>query len=308
MICRSCRRWSARGSAFTTANGVPRNPWPFPKLVFELVLEPGERLGVPVDELGWTGIVRHVSERILGGRVRDAKPDDNRDKRDESHESTSGYVESARASIRVVEAGEDLRLPLEPGEAIRISREGVGEDLQRDLAVELGVGGLPDLAHAALAQEGRDVVLAERGARLERHESLRISRLYLWPPLCGEALEADRNLKVWSAGRPQGECGVSDAATPPSPSPATRPSTTYPFPLGTPNYSPTARLRATIPPASEAVRSTRAAAASSCRFGSSTGCPPEPRDEFACRDVSLSSPAVAKRIDERQELVELRIP
>ena len=42
----------------------------------------------------------------------------------------------------MVEAGEDLRLALEPGEAVRISREGVGEDLQGDLAVELGVGGL----------------------------------------------------------------------------------------------------------------------------------------------------------------------
>ena len=28
--------------------------------------------------------------------------------------------------------GEDLRLPLEPGEPIRIRREGVGEDLQGD--------------------------------------------------------------------------------------------------------------------------------------------------------------------------------
>ena len=58
--------------------------------------------------------------------------------------------------IRVIEAGEDLRLPRESGEAVRISREGVGQDLQRDLAVELGVGGLPDLAHAALAEEGGD--------------------------------------------------------------------------------------------------------------------------------------------------------
>ena len=43
-------------------------------------------------------------------------------------------------------AREDLRLPLEPGKPIRISREGVWQDLQRDLAVELGIGGLPDLA------------------------------------------------------------------------------------------------------------------------------------------------------------------
>ena len=62
------------------------------------------------------------------------------------------------------ERRENLRLPREPGQAIRIGREGVGEDLQRDLAVELGVGGLSDLAHAALADEGGDVVVAELGA------------------------------------------------------------------------------------------------------------------------------------------------
>ena len=74
--------------------------------------------------------------------------------------------------VRVVEAGQDLGFPLEPGEAIRISREGVGEDLQRDLAVELGVGGLPDLAHAALANEGGHVIVPEAGASGQGHESV----------------------------------------------------------------------------------------------------------------------------------------
>ena len=41
--------------------------------------------------------------------------------------------------------------------------EGVGEDLQRDIAAELRVGGAIDLAHAALADEGGDVVMAETG-------------------------------------------------------------------------------------------------------------------------------------------------
>ena len=48
--------------------------------------------------------------------------------------------------VGVVEAGEDLRLPFESGEPVRVRREGVGEDLEGDLAVELRVGGLPDLA------------------------------------------------------------------------------------------------------------------------------------------------------------------
>ena len=58
----------------------------------------------------------------------------------------------------------------EPGEAVRIVGEGVGEDLQGDLAVELRVCGLPDLAHAPLAEQGGDVVMAETGARAESHE------------------------------------------------------------------------------------------------------------------------------------------
>ena len=45
----------------------------------------------------------------------------------------------------MVEAGEDLSFPLEPGEAIRIIGEGVRQELQRDLAIKLGVGGLPHL-------------------------------------------------------------------------------------------------------------------------------------------------------------------
>jgi hypothetical protein len=43
-----------------------------------------------------------------------------------------------------------------------------------------GVGRLPDLAHAALAEEGGDVVVPEAGAGTEGHNLLRISRLYLW--------------------------------------------------------------------------------------------------------------------------------
>ena len=69
----------------------------------------------------------------------------------------------------MVEAGEDLGLPLEPGEPVRIVREGVGQDLQGDLAVEQGVGGLPDLAHAALTNEGGNVIVPEAGASGQGH-------------------------------------------------------------------------------------------------------------------------------------------
>ena len=60
--------------------------------------------------------------------------------------------------VGMVETGQYLRLSLKPSEAIRRVSECVRQYLQRDLAVELGVGGLPDLPHPALADEGRDVV------------------------------------------------------------------------------------------------------------------------------------------------------
>ena len=70
----------------------------------------------------------------------------------------------------MIEGRQDLRLPREPGQAVRVRREGVGQDLQRDLAVELGVGGLPDLAHAAFPEEGGHVVVAEADAGAEGHD------------------------------------------------------------------------------------------------------------------------------------------
>ena len=72
--------------------------------------------------------------------------------------------------VGVIEGREDLRLPREPGEPVRISRESVWEDLQGNLAVELRVGGLPDLAHAAFPEEGGDVVMPEAGTGAESHD------------------------------------------------------------------------------------------------------------------------------------------
>jgi len=74
--------------------------------------------------------------------------------------------------VGVVETSENLRLPREPGEAVRVSRERIWQDLQRYPAVELGVGGLLDLSHAALAEEGRHVVVPEAHTGTERHRGL----------------------------------------------------------------------------------------------------------------------------------------
>ena len=71
--------------------------------------------------------------------------------------------------VRVVQRREDLRLPLESGQAIGIGGERLGEDLQGDLAVEFGVGGLRGLPHPTLADEGGHVVVPEAGAGFERY-------------------------------------------------------------------------------------------------------------------------------------------
>ena len=72
----------------------------------------------------------------------------------------------------MVELGQELRLALEAREALRVRGEGRGQDLDRDLALELRVGGAVDLAHAALAELGGDLVGAEAGSRAEAHRAL----------------------------------------------------------------------------------------------------------------------------------------
>src|SRR6516164_4213281 len=55
-------------------------------------------------------------------------------------------------------------------EPVGIGGEGLGQDLERDLAVELGVCGAPDFAHAALAELGGDAVV--RDGRLRAHSAV----------------------------------------------------------------------------------------------------------------------------------------
>ena len=72
-----------------------------------------------------------------------------------------------RPDVRMVERGQHLRFALETGEAIRIAREGVRQDLQRDLAIQLGIARAIDLAHAAGPEGGEDLVRAEADAGLQ---------------------------------------------------------------------------------------------------------------------------------------------
>ncbi len=65
--------------------------------------------------------------------------------------------------------GEDLGLALKAGEPLGIGGEGVGQDLQRDIAIELRVARTIDLAHPTRANGSQNLVGAKFLARGQRH-------------------------------------------------------------------------------------------------------------------------------------------
>ena len=69
--------------------------------------------------------------------------------------------------VRMIQRRERLRFALEAGQAIGISRERVGQDLDRDVAIQLRVARAIHLAHAAGADRRGDLVGAEAGAGSE---------------------------------------------------------------------------------------------------------------------------------------------
>ena len=79
--------------------------------------------------------------------------------------------------VRMVERREHLRLAFESRQPLGIVGEQVGQDLERDLAAQLGVAGAVDLAHAARAKRASDLIGTEPGAGCERHMGV-CSRLY----------------------------------------------------------------------------------------------------------------------------------
>jgi len=75
-----------------------------------------------------------------------------------------------RADVRMVEARDRLRLALESLPEVGVARDVLGEDLDRDGAFESCVASPIDLAHAACADQGEDLVRPEAFPGGERHE------------------------------------------------------------------------------------------------------------------------------------------
>ena len=71
--------------------------------------------------------------------------------------------------VRVVQRGQELRLTVETREALGVAGEGVGKQLDSDLAVEVRVDRTPDGPHPALADLLRELVVQQHLSRLDRH-------------------------------------------------------------------------------------------------------------------------------------------
>lgn len=69
----------------------------------------------------------------------------------------------------VIQGREQLRFAAKAQETVTVVRNGVGQDLQRDVAAEVRVSRPVHLAHAAGPQQADDLVDAEARARTERH-------------------------------------------------------------------------------------------------------------------------------------------
>lgn len=93
---------------------------------------------------------------------------------------TAGVLKAVnRADIGVIERGQELGFATQAGEPLRIAGEGLGQQLERDLAPEFGIAGAVDLTHATRAQGGDDDEGAQGGASCQSHEFCR--RLYQYP-------------------------------------------------------------------------------------------------------------------------------
>ena len=75
----------------------------------------------------------------------------------------------------MIERREHLRLARESRQPIRVAREQLGQDLERDVAIEFRVARAIDLAHAALPKPVEDLVSADSAARGEAHGVRRLS-------------------------------------------------------------------------------------------------------------------------------------
>src|ERR1700694_5614477 len=70
----------------------------------------------------------------------------------------------------MVERGQDLGFALEAGHALGVAGKRLGQNLQRNIALQLGVAGAVHLAHAAGTDGREDLVRAKSRTHCQRHD------------------------------------------------------------------------------------------------------------------------------------------
>ncbi len=70
----------------------------------------------------------------------------------------------------MIQGGQDVRLSLETRQTSLVADEVLGQDLDRDIAFQLGVRRAVDLTHASRTERRGDLVRAELRAGLQSHD------------------------------------------------------------------------------------------------------------------------------------------
>ena len=90
-------------------------------------------------------------------------------------EGTEGPPYEQGRNRRVVDRGQDARLALNACAQDAVLDDAIGQHLDGDIALEPGVLGAVDLAHAARADRAEDLVGAELRSGSQRHDRQRIT-------------------------------------------------------------------------------------------------------------------------------------
>ena len=113
-----------------------------------------------------------------------------------------------RGDVGMVERREHVRLALEAGEPLRVPRDFRGQDLDRDVAVQVRVSRAIDLAHPAGAERRGDPVVGEA---LANHQSGAIFSTYNHPMRRSSTM---RHRSALGASRMRGAYPETHAAAP----------------------------------------------------------------------------------------------
>ena len=141
------------------------------------------------------GDLRRVLDRLAPRQRALCQPVAQRLAVEQLHDESAVLEAVHLGDVRVVERRERPGFAFEARETIRIAGEGVGQNLDGDVAAEPRIARAIDFAHPAGAQGGLDVIRAEAGAGAEQH---RLSEDRIIRPMqsCSKFFDADASAVV----------------------------------------------------------------------------------------------------------------